>query len=322
MAMREALWFLASLAGAAIMTALAIMVAPDSPFWRDLLWGGVYVFIVCAVLILLDMLQPLRERARVLPLIGMVVFGIAFIGCAAAYFLGSSAAIKPPTVPAAREDRTPPRVPDALLAAQIEEMRNIERLLTTSQDPIPTYGDSEENVRRVFDLNALVSNNIRLIKRQADPSSVSKNESDALDAYFLGSIFLADLRYMNTTVDPVSKAYQFGFIPGKIGGIRLPKRYLDPVNRLRQFELSIQLPSSIIAQLKDLEATLSDDMNIFIETVNDQLQIDPRRVLFDQDGKSPYLGATTNEYWRRFKPLKPKVDAIIASVKSYLNTAP
>jgi len=40
--MRETLWFIASLAGAAVLTALAILVSPTSPFWRDILILGAY----------------------------------------------------------------------------------------------------------------------------------------------------------------------------------------------------------------------------------------------------------------------------------------
>jgi hypothetical protein len=52
--MREAIYFIASLAGAAVLTALAILVPPDSPFWRNLLYGGIGVLIVCALGLAID----------------------------------------------------------------------------------------------------------------------------------------------------------------------------------------------------------------------------------------------------------------------------
>ena len=84
--MRETLWFVASLAGAAIFTALAVIVSPQSPLWRDILVGGAYVLLVCAVLIFFDMRQPLRERPKMIPIIGMVICGLGFLGCVAWYF--------------------------------------------------------------------------------------------------------------------------------------------------------------------------------------------------------------------------------------------
>jgi hypothetical protein len=84
--MRETLWFVASLAGAAILTALAVIVSPQSPLWRDVLIGGAYILLVCAVLIFFDMRQPLKERPKMMPLIGMVICGVGFLGCMAWYF--------------------------------------------------------------------------------------------------------------------------------------------------------------------------------------------------------------------------------------------
>jgi hypothetical protein len=56
--MREFLLFIASLAGAAVMTALAVLIRPDSPFWKWFLWLGVLVFIGCALALLIDLLRP------------------------------------------------------------------------------------------------------------------------------------------------------------------------------------------------------------------------------------------------------------------------
>ena len=107
--MREILWFFASLAGAAILTALAVIVSPQSLFWRAVLFGGIYLFLICAVLISLDMRKPLKERSRMVPLIGMVVFGLGFLGCTIWYFwqqnISQSASPRP--APENDESRTP-----------------------------------------------------------------------------------------------------------------------------------------------------------------------------------------------------------------------
>jgi len=91
--MRETLWFFASFAGAAILTALAALLSPASPFWRGIFFGAAYVLFVCAALIFLDMRRSLKERERMIPLVGMIVFGLAFAGCAIWYFWPQEAAV-------------------------------------------------------------------------------------------------------------------------------------------------------------------------------------------------------------------------------------
>jgi hypothetical protein len=79
--MQELLLFCASLAGTVIMSALAVIVRPDSPFWRVILWGAIGVFSACALLILLDYLRPGQGRVQLIGLgIGISItigFGIA-----------------------------------------------------------------------------------------------------------------------------------------------------------------------------------------------------------------------------------------------------
>jgi hypothetical protein len=56
--MREIALFIGSLAGAAVLTALAVLIRPESPFWKGLLWGGIAVFVACACIVLFDYLKP------------------------------------------------------------------------------------------------------------------------------------------------------------------------------------------------------------------------------------------------------------------------
>ncbi|MGQ0444243.1 MAG: hypothetical protein ACT4O2_03715 [Beijerinckiaceae bacterium] len=79
--MRDFLLFIASLAGAAILTALAIMIRPESPFWKFVLWGGIGIFVACACVLLIDYTRPNEPKA----LLGGIGVGIALvIGCAIA----------------------------------------------------------------------------------------------------------------------------------------------------------------------------------------------------------------------------------------------
>src|SRR6516162_6041349 len=51
---RDVLFFIASLACAAILAALGVLIPPNSLFWKWVLWGGVVIFILCAIALLLD----------------------------------------------------------------------------------------------------------------------------------------------------------------------------------------------------------------------------------------------------------------------------
>lgn len=56
--MRELLYALAALAGAAILTAMAVIIPPSSPLWKWVLWGGIGVLAACFVVLLVDYLKP------------------------------------------------------------------------------------------------------------------------------------------------------------------------------------------------------------------------------------------------------------------------
>lgn len=59
--MRDIVLLLASLAGAAVLTALAILYQPES-FWRFVFWAGIAVFLACTVVLIGDYLRPDGKR--------------------------------------------------------------------------------------------------------------------------------------------------------------------------------------------------------------------------------------------------------------------
>jgi hypothetical protein len=81
--MRDIVLFIASLAGAAVLTALAVLIRPEAALWKALLWGGIAVFVACACVLVLDYFGP---SSRPTFWIGMAIgialffgFGIALI---------------------------------------------------------------------------------------------------------------------------------------------------------------------------------------------------------------------------------------------------
>jgi hypothetical protein len=81
--MRDVLLFFGSLAGAAVLTALAVLVRPENPAWKIILWGGIGVFVACACVLAFDYSRPGQSPGLLLGAgIGIAVFvgfGIALI---------------------------------------------------------------------------------------------------------------------------------------------------------------------------------------------------------------------------------------------------
>jgi hypothetical protein len=202
-----------------------------------------------------------------------------------------------------------------LLASQIDELKKLSRFFNENTDAAP--GNNEENLRRLFDFHAMLANNVWFAVRNIRPLDVPPERSAAIDSYFIGAVGLINLDYMSVGTKQ-NGAYVFSTVPGKIGTLKLPKTYLDSKQKLLDFETSIQLPSAIRASLKDLDKVIDDNVNLLFLVMNEQLSRNPNYLLGDQDSDGPYLGATTNLYWKRFVPLKPKVDKILDEIRSYL----
>lgn len=87
--MRDLVLFIASLAGATTLTALAILIRPESPFWKVLLWSGIAIFISCACIIIIDYVRPNASRV----LLFGIGAGIALtVACSIALFQEESKA--------------------------------------------------------------------------------------------------------------------------------------------------------------------------------------------------------------------------------------
>ena len=84
--MRDIVLLIASLAGAAVLTALAILIRPESPLWKALLWGGIAVFVACACVLLFDYFKP---DSRPIFLIGAATGIALFFGFGIALILDS-----------------------------------------------------------------------------------------------------------------------------------------------------------------------------------------------------------------------------------------
>jgi hypothetical protein len=210
-------------------------------------------------------------------------------------------------------------VPEALLASQLTELKALDTFLISPRESIDAY--NEEHLRRLFDFESMLSNNIWMWRRNILPTSVSSERSAVIDTYFDGSVVAIDPRYVAFTTAS-NGANIVNFIPGKLPYIRDSKQFMARRNELLSFSNSIQLPSNVRGLLKSLLKIVDDDHNLMTEVINDQYAQNANNLIGDQDGGSSYLGKTTNAYWARFRPLKPEADKIISSIRSYLNVGP
>jgi len=98
--MREFVYFIASFAGAALLTALGIIYAPSLGTWTVVAYLAAAILGLCAIALLIDIVRR-ADRRKMLPLIGMVVFRGGFLGCATWYFWPSIQLPQTATVPPA-----------------------------------------------------------------------------------------------------------------------------------------------------------------------------------------------------------------------------
>lgn len=112
--MRELIYFIGSLAGAALLTALGIIGAPAFGAWTVVAYVAALVLVLCAIWLLVDLFGR-TARQKMLPLIGMVIFGIGFAGCGAWFFWPMVSSSPPP----AKQDRW---TWNALTAAEMDNL--------------------------------------------------------------------------------------------------------------------------------------------------------------------------------------------------------
>ncbi len=60
--MREIVVFIASLSATVVMTAVAVVLKPESPVWKWLLGAGIAALFACSVVLLVDLLKPGSDR--------------------------------------------------------------------------------------------------------------------------------------------------------------------------------------------------------------------------------------------------------------------
>jgi hypothetical protein len=100
----------------------------------------------------------------------------------------------------------------------------------------------------------------------------------------------------------------------------MTKRYLDAKSELTPFANSVELPETITSSVVAFNDTLQADLDLLMDTLNQDLREDHNLIIHDNDSTSPYYHSATNRYWTFFHPLQPKADKVVAAIRAYLKT--
>jgi hypothetical protein len=197
----------------------------------------VTAFLIGAVAIIAD---PVRSRITKTALALALAVGLSVSGAVAVY----------------RHQAQP--VSEALLAAQLQEMRLLQDFIS---------GEPDFDLRQKFDFPGIVKFNLRLDKRSLAPGLVSDQDSKQIDEFFFrgnGVVSLLHSKYYTVNDGAIRMALN----AREIGAINATKKYTDNLNRLQEFEDSSLLPSAVRADVKDLHKAITDNIGLLFDPVS------------------------------------------------------
>jgi hypothetical protein len=174
----------------------------------------------------------------------------------------------------------------------------------------------ELELRQEFDLPNILELNIRFQRREILHGNMPKEESDKIDEGFKSGQGILSMKYANLT--NVNNTLRVDWIPEKIGVINTTTKYIESRKRLSHLAESINLPADIVECLKRMDATLSHDIDLMFDTLNETRSKDVNNITMNFDYGSPYYGVASGLYWSKFENLRPKVDELNTEIRKYL----
>jgi hypothetical protein len=292
--MRELLYFMASLAGAVVLTALAVLLRPESPVWRGGLWGGIGVFVACACWLALGYLRP---NGNAYFLAGTAIGIALFIGFGAAFLFE-------PTFQSNGETTKP--IHESLFNAQLQQVLSLQNFIG---------GKDEIDLRNLFDLIEVVNLNLLhnkfLILKKTD-------ELSAIDARFAGGEDAMFPEAYIVTQDPKTLKTTGILKPGWIGVLKKTKKYDDNKRELEQYTSSMQMPSEILDKVRIFHFSILASIKTIFDVLNQWYKEDSNYVAQFDNVNSRYGSVIQNNIWKQIN-LKPLADDIVAATRKYLN---
>jgi hypothetical protein len=206
----------------------------------------------------------------------------------------------------------PAQMNEALFKAQLQDLQALQNLLGTTD---------ESSLRDMFDYPNMLRFNIAEIKRNLAPKLMSENDLRALDAFDQHAQRMISLKYgrlirPNPDIGPLKVVTD----KGQVTMINLSKQYLDAKARLTPFTSSVDLPEAVTNAVAAFNDTLQANLDLLLDTLNQDLREDPNLIIHDADPTSPYHHIATDRYWSRFQPLEPKADKVVAAIRAQLKT--
>ena len=169
----------------------------------------------------------------------------------------------------------------------------------------------ENELREEFDIPHMLELNIRFVRRDLMHRNIPKEESEKIDEAFKGGQGILGVKYANLRV--INNAVNVEWIPGKVGVINTTPKYIEAKKRLSYLIESVNLPTAIIQELKELDTATSNDMEAMIDSLNESIAKDRNNIVMNFDYGSPFYGSASGLYWAKFKSLRPVVDHVNAA---------
>jgi hypothetical protein len=194
-----------------------------------------------------------------------------------------------------------------LLEAQLTELREVEDFVARK---------SEGELRDTFALVETLNWNVRMIRVR-----MTGNPDPSVDQFFEGGQSRLNTSRVNMKKRVDDGAMSFELIPGRVGVLNVPVKYVESRRTLARFASSPRLPSDVIAGLKRLDDAIEENSLAMMDVLDEAVQADRNRILNYGKGGAPQYAWINNTYWHRFRNLKPLADDIGGAIRKYLRVA-
>lgn len=207
-------------------------------------------------------------------------------------------------------------IPDSLLSAQIDEMKNLDAFLRSDPDGMGVEGDaSETSLRRLFDYVRMVQYNTLLFRREAEPNTLTKEQIENIDSFKSHGVALIDTSAVDIT--PL-KNQTFNIKPNNVVYyVYMSNRHVVNRSELVKFANSIEIPAAIRAAIQNLIADIDVNDTLLIKIIREKSNF-LECILGDQDRSSQFYGCVSDTYWARFTSLKKSQEKIRNLIHNYL----
>ena len=179
----------------------------------------------------------------------------------------------------------------------------------------------ESQLRDMFDYPEMLKLNILLVRQRLDPASLDADDTATVAEYQKSWQAMATLRY-GILVRPKSSSEPLTIIPdkGQITILGLTSKYQSEQAKVLQFAKSVELSASVANSVNVFNDTLQANLDLMLDTLNQDLREDQNLITHDEDAHPPYYHRATERYWSRFQNLQPKADAVVAAIRARLKT--